>query len=192
MSTSGGGIRVVLDAGANLELDASTSGGTVRSELPITIQGTIDQRSLKGTLGGGWRDAEAPGLGRRNPNPETLTREGLDSIVRASSQPDQVESDTDKGRASDVVGPSAKLLTGQSRDDRGRRGPEEQGRDAESQAVREQQQSTPHGIRRRCHIGQDSAEDRGRARYDGKAEQGAGHRRADGSFRCRAFPGPGG
>ena len=37
----------------NLELDARSSGGGVRSDLPITVQGKQDDDSLRGRIGSG-------------------------------------------------------------------------------------------------------------------------------------------
>lgn len=53
LSTSGGGVRVWLDRSANVEIDASTSGGTVSCDLPITAHGGMSRSSLKGTIGSG-------------------------------------------------------------------------------------------------------------------------------------------
>jgi len=53
LETSGGSIHVALDPRVNLELDASTSGGHVVSDIPIKVVGRISGRSLRGTLGSG-------------------------------------------------------------------------------------------------------------------------------------------
>jgi DUF4097 and DUF4098 domain-containing protein YvlB len=53
LETSGGSIDVAIDSSANLELDASTSGGTVSTDLPIRVVGTISHSSLHGSLGSG-------------------------------------------------------------------------------------------------------------------------------------------
>ncbi len=53
LSTSGGGVKVWLDRNANVEIDASTSGGRVSCDLPITIQGRMSESRLKGTIGSG-------------------------------------------------------------------------------------------------------------------------------------------
>ncbi len=53
LETSGGGIRVKLDETANLDLDAHCSGGSVKSDLPVTVVGNISKNSLKGALGSG-------------------------------------------------------------------------------------------------------------------------------------------
>lgn len=51
--SSGGGIEVEVDPGANLEVDAATSGGRVKSGLPLTIQGEMSEDSIHGKLGRG-------------------------------------------------------------------------------------------------------------------------------------------
>ena len=53
LSTSGGGVTVELAPSIGAELDAQASGGGVHSDMPITIQGTRDNDSLVGRIGGG-------------------------------------------------------------------------------------------------------------------------------------------
>jgi len=53
LSTSGGGIYVSLDASIGMEIDAETSGGTVTSDVPVTIQGKADRNELRGKIGAG-------------------------------------------------------------------------------------------------------------------------------------------
>jgi len=53
LETSGGPINAAVDRSANLEIDASTSGGSVVTDLPIRVQGKIANSSLQGTLGSG-------------------------------------------------------------------------------------------------------------------------------------------
>ena len=53
LSTSGGSVSVSIADNVNLELDAHASGGGVRSDLPITVQGTQDDDSLRGRIGSG-------------------------------------------------------------------------------------------------------------------------------------------
>lgn len=53
LSSSGGRITAYVDADAALDLDASSSGGGVTVDLPVTIQGKISRRSVRGTLNGG-------------------------------------------------------------------------------------------------------------------------------------------
>jgi hypothetical protein len=53
LSTSGGGVKVLLDPAVNLDVDASASGGGVTLDLPMQVQGKISRSSVRGTLGGG-------------------------------------------------------------------------------------------------------------------------------------------
>lgn len=53
LETSGGGISVAVERTANLEINASTSGGSVVTDLPIQRQGKVSNSSLQGTLGSG-------------------------------------------------------------------------------------------------------------------------------------------
>jgi DUF4097 and DUF4098 domain-containing protein YvlB len=53
LKTSGGSVTVKLNKDVKIFLDARTSGGRVRTDLPITIEGTVSKRSLKGKINGG-------------------------------------------------------------------------------------------------------------------------------------------
>jgi Toastrack DUF4097 len=57
LSTSGGGIEVKIDPAANLDIDASTSGGVVDSDLPLRETNEFGHwhghHALHGTLGSG-------------------------------------------------------------------------------------------------------------------------------------------
>ncbi len=53
LSVSSGGITVSLPTVAKLDLDAVSQGGSVNSELPITVEGRSQDGSLKGQLNGG-------------------------------------------------------------------------------------------------------------------------------------------
>ena len=53
LETSGGSVHAALDPRVNLTVDASASGGGVRSDLPITMVGQISTSSLHGSLGSG-------------------------------------------------------------------------------------------------------------------------------------------
>jgi len=53
LETSGGSIEALLDRSANLDIDASTSGGHVESDLPVRVVGKISGSSLHGSLGSG-------------------------------------------------------------------------------------------------------------------------------------------
>jgi DUF4097 and DUF4098 domain-containing protein YvlB len=51
LSTSGGGIEVLIDPGADLSIEAS--GNAVRTDLPLAVRGEISRGHLTGTLGKG-------------------------------------------------------------------------------------------------------------------------------------------
>jgi len=53
IETSGGTISVVLDSSANLNLDASASGGDLTTDLPLKVSGQLSHSSLRATLGSG-------------------------------------------------------------------------------------------------------------------------------------------
>jgi Toastrack DUF4097 len=53
IDSSGGGVSVTVDPAASLDVDASSSGGPVRCDLPVTIQGAVSRDSLHGKLNGG-------------------------------------------------------------------------------------------------------------------------------------------
>jgi DUF4097 and DUF4098 domain-containing protein YvlB len=53
LDSSGGGIVATVDTAASLDLDASTSSGSVHCEVPVTVQGKISGDSLQGKIHGG-------------------------------------------------------------------------------------------------------------------------------------------
>jgi DUF4097 and DUF4098 domain-containing protein YvlB len=53
IESSGGGITVGVDPNVDLAIDASTSGGSVRSDIPVKIVGKVSGSRIKGTLGKG-------------------------------------------------------------------------------------------------------------------------------------------
>jgi hypothetical protein len=53
LQTSGGGIRVKVDETANLDLDAYCSGGSVKTDMPVTVVGSLSKNTLKGSMGSG-------------------------------------------------------------------------------------------------------------------------------------------
>jgi hypothetical protein len=53
IESSGGGISVDIDPNVDLAVDASTSGGSVRTNVPVKIVGKVNGSSIKGTLGKG-------------------------------------------------------------------------------------------------------------------------------------------
>ncbi len=56
MRTSNGSVTVSLLGEASVELDASSSNGSVTSKLPILTTGTLDQKHIVGTIGNGDAD----------------------------------------------------------------------------------------------------------------------------------------
>jgi len=53
LHTSGGGITVDLEESLSLNIVADASGGSVSTELPLTVQGELRKDTLRGTLNGG-------------------------------------------------------------------------------------------------------------------------------------------
>ncbi len=53
LSTSGGGITVRLDPSVSLDIDASSSGGSVDFDVPLTVEGRVSRTAVKGSLGSG-------------------------------------------------------------------------------------------------------------------------------------------
>jgi DUF4097 and DUF4098 domain-containing protein YvlB len=53
LTTSGGSITVHVVDDIEVDLDAKTSGGRVSTDFPITIQGEISKRRIKGEINGG-------------------------------------------------------------------------------------------------------------------------------------------
>lgn len=58
LDTSGGGITVAIDPAVALDIEAESSAGSVRTDLPVTIRGSASERSLRGTLNGGGATLE--------------------------------------------------------------------------------------------------------------------------------------
>lgn len=54
-TTVNGGITVTLPGGTGTELEASTVNGSIDSDFPITVQGRMSPRSMRGRIGGGGR-----------------------------------------------------------------------------------------------------------------------------------------
>ncbi len=48
-----GSVNVLLPADLKADVDLSTTNGSVRSDFPIAVSGSIDPRHLRGTIGGG-------------------------------------------------------------------------------------------------------------------------------------------
>jgi hypothetical protein len=53
VSSSGGPVRVEIDPAAHMSIDASASGGSVDSDVPVTVQGKVANDSLRGEMNGG-------------------------------------------------------------------------------------------------------------------------------------------
>ena len=53
IESSGGGITVTVDPNVDLAIDASTSGGSVRTDIPVKFIGKVTGSSIRGTLGKG-------------------------------------------------------------------------------------------------------------------------------------------
>ena len=53
LDTGSGSVRVSLPEGAAFELDAESSSGGINIEHPLTVQGKISKRHLRGTVRGG-------------------------------------------------------------------------------------------------------------------------------------------
>lgn len=53
LSTSGGNVTISLATGIAVDLDAHTSGGRVHSDVPVTVNGTMDEDELRGKVNGG-------------------------------------------------------------------------------------------------------------------------------------------
>jgi hypothetical protein len=57
--SSGGDIDISLKESVKAMLEASTSGGRVRCELPITVKGEMDESQLRGVINGGGETIRA-------------------------------------------------------------------------------------------------------------------------------------
>jgi len=51
--TSGGDIEIMIAKSVGATIDASTSGGSVVCDMPVTMSGRIDESRVKGTVNGG-------------------------------------------------------------------------------------------------------------------------------------------
>ena len=58
LHTGSGSIRLAVGTGSGFNLDVHTSSGSVHSDLPITVQGSMGNHELKGTVRGGGPDVE--------------------------------------------------------------------------------------------------------------------------------------
>jgi hypothetical protein len=53
IESSGGSVTVALDPNVNLNLDASTSAGSVTTDVPVKVTGKVSRSEIRGTLGSG-------------------------------------------------------------------------------------------------------------------------------------------
>ncbi len=58
LHTGSGGVRMALGASGGMNLDVHTGSGSIHSDLPITVQGSLGRRELKGTVRGGGPEVE--------------------------------------------------------------------------------------------------------------------------------------
>jgi DUF4097 and DUF4098 domain-containing protein YvlB len=58
LHSGSGNIRLAVGSGAGFNLDAHTSSGSIHSELPIMVQGSMGSHELKGTVHGGGPTVE--------------------------------------------------------------------------------------------------------------------------------------
>ena len=58
LHSGSGSIRLALSSSGGFNLDVHTSSGSIHSDLPITVQGTLGRRELKGAVRGGGPDVE--------------------------------------------------------------------------------------------------------------------------------------
>lgn len=56
LMTTNGTVDVTLPASAEFKVDAATTNGQIRSDFPITVQGTFGPKTLSGKVGGGGRE----------------------------------------------------------------------------------------------------------------------------------------
>ena len=58
LHSGSGSIRLALSSSGGFNLDVHTSSGSIHSDLPITVQGTLGRHELKGAVRGGGPDVE--------------------------------------------------------------------------------------------------------------------------------------
>src|SRR5215468_2984373 len=56
LATTNGGISVSLPASAEFKVRAATTNGNIRTDFPITVQGSLGNKNVSGTVGAGGRD----------------------------------------------------------------------------------------------------------------------------------------
>lgn len=58
LHTGSGSVRMAVGSSSGFNLDVHTSSGSIHSDLPITVQGSLGRRELKGTVRGGGPEVE--------------------------------------------------------------------------------------------------------------------------------------
>ena len=58
LHTGSGGIKLALGASGGFNLDVHTGSGSIHSDLPITVQGSLNRHDLKGAVRGGGPEVE--------------------------------------------------------------------------------------------------------------------------------------
>lgn len=58
LHTASGSIRLAFSSSSGFNLDAHTGSGSIHSDLPITVQGTLGRHELKGAVRGGGPSVE--------------------------------------------------------------------------------------------------------------------------------------
>jgi DUF4097 and DUF4098 domain-containing protein YvlB len=58
LETVNGGVTLRVPAGLNADLRASTVNGSVTTDFPVTVQGAMSPRQLRGRIGNGGRTLE--------------------------------------------------------------------------------------------------------------------------------------
>ena len=58
LHSGSGSIRLALSSGGGFNLNVHTSSGSIHSDLPITVQGTLGHHELKGAVRGGGPEVE--------------------------------------------------------------------------------------------------------------------------------------
>lgn len=58
LHSGSGNIQMALSSGGGFNLDAHTSSGSIHSDLPIMVQGTLGRHELKGAVRGGGPEVE--------------------------------------------------------------------------------------------------------------------------------------
>jgi DUF4097 and DUF4098 domain-containing protein YvlB len=59
LHSGSGNISLAVGAGSNFNLNAHTSSGSIHSDLPITVQGSVGGKQLTGKVGSGGPEVEA-------------------------------------------------------------------------------------------------------------------------------------